>query len=461
MFDFLSNPTKDGLKLMQERRYAEAIAFFTQLLAKKPKLAEAHLNLGKCFFIQERYPEAKIHLLKALELKKTNDIIQGILEVTNWKMLAPSKYFNSSPRFSPDGKQVVYVSARKGVDEGAVVTQLDNGGIYICDIETGKERCVVPDSYNNSLPIFSPNGKKLIYISARPKEGESSSDDNPALYIMDLDTGNEKMLLDESYKIKHPIFSPDSKKLIFGCWRRGEKNSAIYSLEINTGKMDILIMGNYENTFPSISIQGDKLIFSSWRRDTNGDGSIDIRDNSGLYMKDIVNNVEFVIAKDDYNNSFPSFSPDGNKVVYLSVRRDTNGDGKIDTFDNPGIYIYDHNERKEYCIVNDDYFCKFPSFAMFGQKIVFVSNLRSPTEYHMIRGYFEFKGIYLVDIKKRNITKILSELCYGTRSLVVSPMGDKVAYVSWHHDTARGLYVAYLDRLPTPDEAKQFIERNI
>lgn len=457
MFSLFPSPIKKGLKLIKERRYAEAEMFFTKLVSKKPKLAEAYLYLGRSLFANEKYAEAKVNLHKALELKPSTAIIQELVQITNWEMICPYKYFNGYPCFSMDGQQLAYISVRKE-NEDYAVSYLENGGLYIYNLKTKTERCIVPDTYTNSFPSFAPNGKKIAYLSLRPQESISVNDNNPALYLLDLETGRETKLTEETCKVKHPRFHPDGKRIVFACWRKGDQNSGIYSIDILTKKMECIIPGVYETTFPSVCNSGRKLAFSAWRRDTNGDGSIDIRDNSGIYIKDLVAGIETIAAKDTYNNSFPSFSNDGDMIVYLSVRKDTNNDRKIDTFDNPGIYVYDLKKKKEICVVDDKYFNKFASFVPDGTKVAFISNKRSPTEHHLTRGYFEFKGVYVADIKKKKIKQLLSEDFYGCRSLVVSPLGNKAAYVSWHHDSSRGLYLADLDRLPSPEEAKKYIE---
>ena len=464
---FTSNTLKDGLKLIKDNRFPEAINFFTKLIQEKPNLALGYYNIAKCHFALQNYSEAKPNLLKALELNPGDDMIRDILEITNWKMVSPPKYFNGAPSFSRDGKKLVYTSVRKGAEEG-LVDPYSNAGIYVYDIATGYETRVVSDEYSNSFPVFSPIGKKLAYLSLRDdaasKAGASKDANplNPSLYLFDLETGVEKKLLGGEYKIKHPKFFPDGQKIVFCCWRKGDKNSGLFYYDIPKGRLEMIVPSVYEHTYPSVSNQGSKIVFSSWRTDTNHDSSIDLRDNSGIYIRDLNTNLDVMIGTDDYNNSFPSFSPDGNKVGFLSLRNDTNDDGVMDSFDNSGIYIYDLIKKKETCIVNDEYYERFLNFSATGDKIVFLSSRRTPEESHQKKGYFEFKGIYVVDLEKGGkISRILSESFYGSRFLTSSPVENKVAYVSWHHETMRGLYLADIDKLPTPQELREYIETNI
>ena len=166
---FSSSPLKDGLKLMQDNRFPEAIIFFTKLLQEKPNLAFGYLNIAKCHFALQNYEDAKTNLLKALELDPGEEMARAIIEITNWKMVSPPKYFNGSPSFSRDGKKLVYTSVRKGAEEGSLTRTATP--VYIFTISrSGQETCVVPDNYNNSFPVFSPIRKKnsLSFPASRP-----------------------------------------------------------------------------------------------------------------------------------------------------------------------------------------------------------------------------------------------------------------------------------------------------
>lgn len=460
MLDAIFSPSKKGLELLRQQKVAEAKECFLQLTVKKTSYADGFLGLAKCCFLAEQYDEVKVNLHRALELKPSPEMINQILSITNWRMISAPRFFNSSPAFSFNGKKLIYVSARRDTDGDTMINSFDRGGIYVCDLDTGAEDCLVPDTFINSSPALSYDGKKAVYLSIRPRPGARLEGENPALYLMDLDTHQETKLLDETNRVKYPCFTPDGNSLIFSSWRVGRRNSGIFMLNLTTMTIEMIVTDAYENAFPSVSPAGDKVLFTSWRRDTNGDGTIDIRDNSGIYIKDLTTKLEARLVGDEYNNTFPSFSPDGTVVVYHSVRRDTNNDGRIDSFDNPGIYVYDLKKNLEVQVVEDSCFNKFSSFITAKDEVAFISARQLPEE-RQTNGYFEFKGVYLTGIQNKDVRRIFSEELYGSRSLVACPGANRVAYVSWHHDSARGLYVASLDRLPTPQELHAWIDINL
>lgn len=464
MLDGLFSPLKQGVKLMMQNRLHDAAKEFTEVIKDKPNFCEAHFELGKCNFKLGNYAAAKQSLHKALELKCVESVVEQILEITNWRMISSLNHFNNWPAFSPDGKSIAYISARKDTNGDGRINASDCGGIYVTDIETGKEKYLVSDEFYNSQPVFSPDGRYLVYLSGRNvMAGGKCIDHNCSmgLYMLDVESMQETELLDNTFRSKHIRFSPDGKRVIFSGWRPGDQNSGIYALDVATKKLDILVSGFFENTFPHVSKSGDKLVYSSWRKDTNGDGIIDLRDNSGIFLKDLIDKTEMVISSDEYNNSFPSFSPDGKKILYLSVRRDTNRDGVMDSTDNAGIYMFDLAHNKEYCIVDDSSFNKFPSFTPDNSSVVFISNWRRSFTNHEVRDFYEHKGVYMADVETRKIRRLVSEKYYGSRSPVVSPKGGAAAYISWREKSNRGLYLAFLNRQPSKKELHEWIDSNL
>ncbi|MBN1622675.1 MAG: PD40 domain-containing protein [Endomicrobiales bacterium] len=453
-----------GIRMMKRGNYVDAVVYFKKLVKEKKHLAESHFNLGRCYYKISNFRESKLNLHKALDCQYSPEFARSILEITNWKMLSSYEYFNNSPSFSYDGKKIVYVSARKDTNNDGRINIMDKGGIYMIDLATQAEQYVVTDEFYNSQPKYSPDGKKLAYLSIRkylPGKDMIDQRENPSLYYLDLETGEETKLLGAEYRTKYYVFSNDSRKIIFSGWRPGKKNSGIYEMDIDTKEIKILVTDFYDNTFPSISKDGTMLLFSSWRKDTNKDGVIDIKDNSGVYIKNLIDASERMIASDKYNNIFPAFSHDNDKVIYLSYRRDTNKDGIINSLDNPGIYYYDLTRNKEYCAVNDKFFNKFPNLTPDGKKIVFLSSWRRTQKKKESEDFFENKGIYVLDINKNKVTQLVSDKYYGCYYPVVSPAGDKLVFISWRGNTNRGLFLADLKGLPSRDELHTFIDENL
>jgi len=456
-----------GIDLVNAGKFIEAITYYTARIQKNPDDPEALIQMGFINFKREQPVKAKEWYLKAADKNLTEQEILQILEITNYVKISSDKFNNSQPTFSPDGKWIAFTSARKAAGADGKLGISSRPGIYAVNIDTHNEIMISSDNFYNSQPSFSPDGQRVVFLSARKdlnQDGRIDHTELPGIYIKDLDSGKEECIVPPEHRSKFPTFSPDGNSILFCGWHYS-RNAGIYLLDLKTRNIKTL-EGIFESNFPVFSPKGDKIMFASWRDDTNGDGHIDLRDNSALYHIDLRNGLETLVVSDRYSNSYATFSPDGENILYLSRRRDTNNDGAINSLDNSGIYTMNLARRKEKMIVSDENFNKFPAFSCDGKRAAFISSLRSksPKKADMDADrseYFDNKGIYCVDSDGENFREIVPPTYYGCRFLATSPKTNHVAYISWRKDTNRGLYLAPLDRLPTKIELKQIIVNSL
>ncbi len=451
---------KKGKELFKLGDFDQAVKQFSMAISRKRDVNTCYL-LAEAYFNNKDITNAKKILNEIITRKPSEEMTEKICELTGRKRIVSDEYYNAFPAFSPDGKSIVFCSIRRDTNGDGVIDRADNSGIYVVDLEGKKERQIVGDDYKNTHPSFSPDGNKIVFLSRRrDTNGDGKIDflDNPGIYICGLDGKGEKCVVSDQYHNKFPSFSPDGDKILFASWR--EYNSGIYTIDTDGTNEKQIVSDEYDNTFPSFSSTGRKIVYASWRRDTNGDGKVDLHDNSGIYVIDNEGREEREVASDKYNNSFPVFSPDGTKIVYLSRRRDTNKDGKIDSLDNSAVYICDSNGKNRKRVVSDKSYNKFPCFSPDGKKILFLSSGKShprkPGE-----GFFGWKGIYTVDINGRKKRRVISGKYFGNTNPVFSPTGEKILYLAWREGTQRGIYVADIATLPGLQELRSLIEDNL
>ncbi|MFB0525900.1 MAG: hypothetical protein ACETVO_00340 [bacterium] len=449
-----------GQKLFELGVFDEAIKQFSMAISKRKDINTYYL-LAEAYFNNKDFTNTKRVLEKIIAMNPGEEMIKKICELSGMRRMVSDEYRNAFPAFCPDGNKIVFCSIRRDTNGDGVIDQKDNLGIYVIDVDGRNERQVVNDDCQNTYPSFSPDGSKIVYLSRRrDTNGDGRVDllDNPGIYVKDLDEKKEKCIVPDQYHNKFPSFSPDGDKILFASWR--EYNSGIHTIDTDGKNEKQIVSDEYDNTFPSFSPNGQKIIYASWRRDTNRDGKIDLRDNSSIYIIDSEGGNEQEIVSDKYSNSFPVFSPDGTKVVYLSRQRDTNKDGKIDSLDNSGVYVCDAKGGNRKCIVSDKSYNKFPSFSPDGEKILFLSSgkshRRTPGE-----GFFGWKGIYTVDINGRNKRQVVSGKYYGNTNPLFSPTQEKILYLAWREGTQRGIYLADSTTLPNLQELRSSVEDNL
>lgn len=454
-----------GIALMKERRYLEARDQFEALSRDRPKDPEPLFNLARAHWHLNVPAAAKRTLLECLKLDPKEELRRGILELSNWKRIVPPNYFNYVPNWSKDGLWLAYGSAREDTDGDGAVTGSDRAGLFIYDTARQTEWPILSQEFHSSSAAFSPDGRRLLYLSSRRdtnNDGVINSKDQGALYLTDLDSGQEKMLISDEHRIKYPSFSPDGGSVIFCGWKKGGAASGIYRMDLSTGQEKILVSEFYESTFPSFDPSGDRLLYSSWREDTNHDGVIDIKDNSSIYLLDLARGGERLLASNKWSNSYPVWSPDGKTIAYLSRRRDTNGDGRIDNLDNSNIMLLDAEKGTEEVLVSDSHHNKFPCWTADGSCVLFIGSWRRTLlSGEEARDYFENKGVYAADVRGKKLKQIVSDKYYGTRFLAASPKGTRLAYLSWAKGTGRGIYLADSVHCPDSGELEKIVQENL
>jgi TolB protein len=110
--------------------------------------------------------------------------------------------------FSPDGKRIVYVYDKLEGTDGKL-------RINVCNADGSDDQTLVPHKAFEESPRWSPDGKLVLWVSTRDK--------NPDLYTVDARGKNEtRLTTDPAYDL-HPAWSPDGKQIAFASGRSGRQ----------------------------------------------------------------------------------------------------------------------------------------------------------------------------------------------------------------------------------------------
>lgn len=194
-----------------------------------------------------------------------------------------------SPDWSPDGKQLAYVSFETG-----------RPGIYVQEIASGKRYQLTRFTGLNGSPSWSPDGKRIAMTLSR--------DGNPEIYIYNLD--NRKLTrVTHHYAIDtEPSWSPDGKHLIFTSSRSG--GPQIYRIDLANGDVERRSFeGNY-NARARYSPDG-KEIFMVHRESGGGLFSIAALNMETGRLRTLTTSPL---------DESPSVAPNGAMVIYALMR---------------------------------------------------------------------------------------------------------------------------------------------
>ena len=150
-------------------------------------------------------------------------------------LMLESKQPIMSPSWSPDGKDLAYVSFETG-----------RPAIFKQNLVTAKRQQLTDFKGLNGAPSWSPDGSTLAMVL--------SKDGNPELYSFDLATGKLTRLTRHFAIDTEPAWMPDGKHLLFTSDRGGTPQ--IYKLKLADRSVErITFQGNY-NARASIAPDG-------------------------------------------------------------------------------------------------------------------------------------------------------------------------------------------------------------
>ncbi len=119
--------------------------------------------------------------------------------------------FIGSARISPDGKWAVYDLTQNDIEKEKISTSL-----WRVNLESGETRRLTYGYKTDSSPEWSPDGKQIAFLSDR--------DGKRQIYLMPLDGGEPRKLTALKQGVGHrPVWSPDGQTIAFTAGPEGEK----------------------------------------------------------------------------------------------------------------------------------------------------------------------------------------------------------------------------------------------
>jgi TolB protein len=192
-----------------------------------------------------------------------------------------------SPAWSPDRKQIAYVSFEDG-----------GAHVWVQTIANGQRRKVAAFPGINGAPSWSPDGRRLALTL--------SKGGNPDIYVLDLDTGGVRQLTKHFGIDTEPTWTPDGRSIVFTSDRGGRPQ--IYRLPLGGGEPQRLTFkGNY-NANPDISADGRTMVMVH-------------RDGAGfqIAVQDLQSG-EIKVLSDGPLDESPTFAPNGAMIIYTASR---------------------------------------------------------------------------------------------------------------------------------------------
>tara|TARA_R110001592_G_scaffold362635_1_gene677501 strand:+ start:76521 stop:77807 length:1287 start_codon:yes stop_codon:yes gene_type:complete len=201
------------------------------------------------------------------------------------RLLLESKQPIMSPAWSPDAKELVYVSFETG-----------RPAIFRQNLATAAREQLTNFRGLNGAPDWSPDGRTLALVL--------SKDGNPEIYTFDLQSRKFTRRTQHFAIDTEPNWTPDGRSLIFTSDRGGSPQ--IYKLTIATGRVERLTFTGSYNARPRLAKDGRTLVM--------------VHRNNGKFhiaSQDLVTGDLRVLTQ-TYLDESPTVAPNGAMLLYAT-----------------------------------------------------------------------------------------------------------------------------------------------
>jgi TolB protein len=207
-----------------------------------------------------------------------------------------------SPAWSPDGRQLAYVSF-----EGS------RSSIFVQTLRSGNRFQVSNKPGINGAPSFSPDGRKLVITLG-------GVDGNPDIFVLDITSRQTTRLTTHRAIDTEGTWSPDGKYIYFTSDRSG--GPQVYRIAANGGTPERVTFEGSYNARPRLSPDGTRLAV--------------VHNDRGNFRIAVMNieRKDLLVLSTGSQDESPSFAPNSDSLIYATRQ---GGDGVLETVSADGL----------------------------------------------------------------------------------------------------------------------------
>ncbi len=208
------------------------------------------------------------------------------------------QYADRYPTWSPDGSQIAFHSDRSG-----------NWDIYVMAADGGNVRQLTTDFQWDAMAAWSPDGSQIAFHSNRTGPWN--------IYTMNADGTNQLALFKTQQDALWPSWSPDGTRIAFAIDNTDDMDTSIdlYVYDFRVGEVSQLTDTDGQDTFPRWAPQGSRLAFHSNRY---GEEDILVMDMDSAGVSNLTpGEMQTFYFTNEWNSTW---SPDASQMIFVSSR---------------------------------------------------------------------------------------------------------------------------------------------
>ena len=213
-----------------------------------------------------------------------------------------------TPRFSPSRQEITYMSFSDGEPR-----------VYLLQLQTGQRRLLGNFPNMTFSPRFSPDGGTVVLSLSN--EGVSN------IHTLNLASGRVSRLTNSQAIDTSPSYAPNGRSIVFESDRGGRQQ--LYVMNADGGNVRRISFGTGSYSTPVWSPRGDLIAFT---KQSGGQFLIGVMRPDGSGER---------ILTEGYHNEGPTWAPNGRTLMFFRDTPGAKGGPKLFSIDLTG-----YNERK-------------------------------------------------------------------------------------------------------------------
>ncbi len=214
----------------------------------------------------------------------------------NNRFLTDGQFQALTPRFHPNAQQIAFMSYLNNQPR-----------VYLFNLQTGRQEVLGNFGGMTLSPRFSPDGRSVVLSAVRGGDAN--------IFVVDLASRRERQLTSAAGLDVSPCFSPDGQQIVFNSDRGGDQQ--LYVMDANGGSVRRISFGNGRYATPVWSPRGDLIAFT---RISRGQFAIGVMRPDGSGER---------ILSEGWAMESPTFAPNGRVLAFQreTPARDGRGAG--------------------------------------------------------------------------------------------------------------------------------------
>ena len=230
---------------------------------------------------------------------------------------------------------------------------------------------------------------------------------NPGYLVeFDLQSRDTKKVIAINSEATDYIFSPDGLAVVYT--EKVDSVLQLIKIDLTNGIESNLSNNRFNNFEPSYSKDGEKIVYVC---DKDGSNSIAVMNNNGRDQK--------ILTNDFGEDRYPNISPDNMQIVFSSSRGGTH-DADFD------LYTIDITGKNFKLLHDSKSYDTRPSFSPNNKYVAFISNARGQL----------FRDIYLKDLKSGDVELITHKLQFFNQNYIFSLDGEYMVFENMSPSTS-------------------------